>query len=220
MFHIDASKNGALVGRVCKDIKGPLFPTFAVHSQIEEYAYLQQFKCLYLAFMLWMMTMYLVWNSRDLAISLSFVSLLNSNSFKWIACGDCLNCVDYTVFVTTEWFIRVFGSHAHLFGCENFLFAAVCVFVEFQSGVQLQVIFWFLQKLLILLNTTNHAFDNWQLEPSMDSVRVFQVFSLHEVNCILTNISVGILVHLISQWYFIFWSMYFFFVSFSLWKDF
>lgn len=30
------SKNGSLVGAVCKDIKGPLFPTIAVHSQNEE----------------------------------------------------------------------------------------------------------------------------------------------------------------------------------------
>lgn len=32
-----ASKNGAVVGAVHKDIKGPLFPTIAVHSQNEEY---------------------------------------------------------------------------------------------------------------------------------------------------------------------------------------
>lgn len=30
------SKNGSLVGAVYKDIKGPLFPTIAVHSQNEE----------------------------------------------------------------------------------------------------------------------------------------------------------------------------------------
>ncbi|KAF9601450.1 hypothetical protein IFM89_020217 [Coptis chinensis] len=30
------SKNGKLVGPVCKDVKGPLFPTIAVHSQNEE----------------------------------------------------------------------------------------------------------------------------------------------------------------------------------------
>ncbi|XP_019184476.1 PREDICTED: ran-binding protein 10 [Ipomoea nil] len=30
------TKNGAVVGTVCKDIKGPLFPTIAVHSQNEE----------------------------------------------------------------------------------------------------------------------------------------------------------------------------------------
>ncbi|KAJ0026009.1 hypothetical protein Pint_07020 [Pistacia integerrima] len=30
------TKNGALVGTVCKEIKGPLFPTIAVHSQNEE----------------------------------------------------------------------------------------------------------------------------------------------------------------------------------------
>lgn len=32
-----ASKNGAVVGTVPKDMKGPLFPTIAVHSQNEEY---------------------------------------------------------------------------------------------------------------------------------------------------------------------------------------
>ncbi|KAA8546298.1 hypothetical protein F0562_002963 [Nyssa sinensis] len=30
------TKNGAVVGTVCKDVKGPLFPTIAVHSQNEE----------------------------------------------------------------------------------------------------------------------------------------------------------------------------------------
>uniref|UniRef100_A0A2P2LW60 B30.2/SPRY domain-containing protein n=1 Tax=Rhizophora mucronata TaxID=61149 RepID=A0A2P2LW60_RHIMU len=30
------SKNGAIIGTICKDIKGPLFPTVAVHSQNEE----------------------------------------------------------------------------------------------------------------------------------------------------------------------------------------
>lgn len=34
------SKNGAVVGSVDKDIKGPLFPTVAVHSRNEEYAFL------------------------------------------------------------------------------------------------------------------------------------------------------------------------------------
>jgi hypothetical protein len=34
---IDGSKNGAVVGTVYKDMKGPLFPTVAVHSQNEEY---------------------------------------------------------------------------------------------------------------------------------------------------------------------------------------
>lgn len=34
----DASVNGTLVGTVSKYIKGPLFPTVAVHSQNEEYA--------------------------------------------------------------------------------------------------------------------------------------------------------------------------------------
>ena len=40
--YIDASKNGALVGTVCKEqeMKGRLFPTIAVHSQNEEYVYL------------------------------------------------------------------------------------------------------------------------------------------------------------------------------------
>lgn len=33
----DFSKNGAVVGGVYKEIKGPLFPTVAVHSQNEEY---------------------------------------------------------------------------------------------------------------------------------------------------------------------------------------
>lgn len=33
----DASKNGTLVGKVPKDIRGHLFPTVAVHSQNEEY---------------------------------------------------------------------------------------------------------------------------------------------------------------------------------------
>ena len=35
----DLSKNGAVVGAVYKekDMKGPLFPTVAVHSQNEEY---------------------------------------------------------------------------------------------------------------------------------------------------------------------------------------
>lgn len=39
MLHVvdDASKNGAVVGAVYKDVKGPLFPTIAVHSQNEEY---------------------------------------------------------------------------------------------------------------------------------------------------------------------------------------
>jgi len=32
-----ASKNGQVVGSVYKDMKGPLFPTIAVHSQNEEY---------------------------------------------------------------------------------------------------------------------------------------------------------------------------------------
>ena len=31
------SKNGVVVGTVYKDVKGPLFPTIAVHSQNEEY---------------------------------------------------------------------------------------------------------------------------------------------------------------------------------------
>ncbi|CAK9137126.1 unnamed protein product [Ilex paraguariensis] len=31
------TKNGAVVGTVYKDVKGPLFPTIAVHSQNEEY---------------------------------------------------------------------------------------------------------------------------------------------------------------------------------------
>lgn len=35
-FHVDTSKNGAVVGKVYKDMKGPLFPTIAVHSQNEE----------------------------------------------------------------------------------------------------------------------------------------------------------------------------------------
>ncbi|XP_057469641.1 ran-binding protein M homolog [Actinidia eriantha] len=30
------TKNGAIVGTLCKDVKGPLFPTIAVHSQNEE----------------------------------------------------------------------------------------------------------------------------------------------------------------------------------------
>lgn len=30
-------KNGVLVGSVYKDVKGPVFPTVAVHSQNEEY---------------------------------------------------------------------------------------------------------------------------------------------------------------------------------------
>jgi len=33
----NASKNGQVVGPVSKDMKGPLFPTIAVHSQNEEY---------------------------------------------------------------------------------------------------------------------------------------------------------------------------------------
>jgi len=35
-----ASKNGQVVGTVFKEMKGPLFPTVAVHSQNEEYAVL------------------------------------------------------------------------------------------------------------------------------------------------------------------------------------
>lgn len=31
------SKNGTVVGAVPKDMKGPLYPTIAVHSQNEEY---------------------------------------------------------------------------------------------------------------------------------------------------------------------------------------
>lgn len=31
------SKNGTVVGTVPKDMKGPLYPTIAVHSQNEEY---------------------------------------------------------------------------------------------------------------------------------------------------------------------------------------
>lgn len=39
VFPINAanSKNRAIVGTVLKDMKGPLFPTVAVHSQNEEY---------------------------------------------------------------------------------------------------------------------------------------------------------------------------------------
>lgn len=33
-----ARKNGTLIGMVHKDVKTPLFPTVAVHSQNEEYA--------------------------------------------------------------------------------------------------------------------------------------------------------------------------------------
>lgn len=40
---IIASKNGQVVGTVYKDIKGPLFPTIAVHSQNEEYVPLQYY---------------------------------------------------------------------------------------------------------------------------------------------------------------------------------
>lgn len=36
-------KNGIVVGAVEKDMKGPLFPTIAVHSQNEEYARHQTF---------------------------------------------------------------------------------------------------------------------------------------------------------------------------------
>ena len=38
-YYVDASKNGAIVGTVCKEkeMKGRLFPTIAVHSQNEEY---------------------------------------------------------------------------------------------------------------------------------------------------------------------------------------
>lgn len=36
-FHVVGSKNGAEVGRTYKEMKVPLFPTIAVHSQNEEY---------------------------------------------------------------------------------------------------------------------------------------------------------------------------------------
>lgn len=36
----NARKNGAVVGAVFKDVKGPLFPTVAVHSQHEVYVVL------------------------------------------------------------------------------------------------------------------------------------------------------------------------------------
>lgn len=36
-FSNNFSKNGAVVGTAPKDMKGPLFPTVAVHSQNEEY---------------------------------------------------------------------------------------------------------------------------------------------------------------------------------------
>lgn len=41
-YYVGASKNGAIVGTVCKEkeMKGRLFPTIAVHSQNEEYVYL------------------------------------------------------------------------------------------------------------------------------------------------------------------------------------
>lgn len=39
-YNIDDSKNGAIIGTVYKDMKGPLFPTVAVHSQNEEYVVL------------------------------------------------------------------------------------------------------------------------------------------------------------------------------------
>ena len=36
-LYADISKNGDIVGAVYKNMKGPLFPTVAVHSQNEEY---------------------------------------------------------------------------------------------------------------------------------------------------------------------------------------
>lgn len=60
----DASKNGQVVGTVYKDMKGPLFPTIAVHSQNEEYVLLMSFNIIYLIFHLleWLhcMLLYLV----------------------------------------------------------------------------------------------------------------------------------------------------------------
>jgi len=40
LFLFVASKNGQIVGTVFKEMKGPLFPTVAVHSQNEEYVVL------------------------------------------------------------------------------------------------------------------------------------------------------------------------------------
>lgn len=37
MWNLICRKNGKLVGTIEKDIKGPLYPTIAVHSQNEEY---------------------------------------------------------------------------------------------------------------------------------------------------------------------------------------
>lgn len=37
LYFLNARKNGTIVGTVFKDVKGPLFPTVAVHSQNEEY---------------------------------------------------------------------------------------------------------------------------------------------------------------------------------------
>lgn len=37
------SKNGKLIGTVPKDVKCPLFPTVAVHSQNEEYGLFKSF---------------------------------------------------------------------------------------------------------------------------------------------------------------------------------
>lgn len=37
LLFVVASKNGAVVGTVYNEVKGPLFPTIAVHSQNEEY---------------------------------------------------------------------------------------------------------------------------------------------------------------------------------------
>ena len=43
-------KNGKVVGTVAKDVKGPLFPTVAVHSQNEEYVAAFGFSLYALAF--------------------------------------------------------------------------------------------------------------------------------------------------------------------------
>jgi|APAra0007618407_1042631.scaffolds.fasta_scaffold04269_4 hypothetical protein len=37
IIFVGASKNGTIVGKIPKDIRGHLFPTVAVHSQNEEY---------------------------------------------------------------------------------------------------------------------------------------------------------------------------------------
>lgn len=70
---LDARKNGAVVGAVYKDMKGPLFPTIAVHSQNEEYVFSRQASFIFHQFQEFLLH----------GVCLYFVSLLFSNLMSW-----------------------------------------------------------------------------------------------------------------------------------------